>query len=114
MSIIPINQQISINNFKKFKIMAKKTFDFSKVEILSLDGKKLGIEQLRGEICNTLYMQGQDITECELGQKLWHAKDAAGAFTPVEISEEEEKKLRAQFEKYPYLIRTALLKQLNQ
>lgn len=94
--------------------MEKKTFDFSKVEILSLDGKKMGTEQLRAEVCNSLYMQGQDITECELGQKLWHAKDAAtGAFTPVEISEEEEKKLRAQFEKYPYLIRTALLKVLN-
>ena len=94
--------------------MEKKTFDFSKVEILSLDGQRMGIEQLRAEVCNALYMQGQDITECELGQKLWHAKDpATGAFTPVEISEEEEKKLRSQFEKYPYLIRTALLKVLN-
>ena len=94
--------------------MEKKTFDFSKVEILNLDGKKMGIEQLRAEICNTLYMQGQDITECELGQRLWHAIGANGEFQPVEISEEEEKKLRAQFEKFPYLIRTALLRQLNQ
>jgi len=92
--------------------MEKKTFDFSKVEILSLDGKKMGTEQLRAEVCNSLYMQGQDITECELGRKLWHAvKD--GVPQPVEISEEEEKKLRQQFEKYPYLIRTALLKVLN-
>ena len=93
--------------------MEKKTFDFSKVEILSLDGKKMGTEQLRAEVCNSLYMQGQDITECELGRKLWHAKDENGAIQPVEISEEEEKKLRQQFEKYPYLIRTALLKELN-
>ena len=94
--------------------MDKKTFDFSKVEILSLDGKKMGTEQLRAEVCNSLYMQGQDITECELGRKLWNAKDAAtGAILPVEITEEEEKRLRAQFEKYPYLIRTALLKVLN-
>ena len=87
--------------------MEKKTFDFKKVEILSLDGKRMGTEQLKADVCNALYMQGQDITECELGQKLWHATDA------IEISEEEEKKLRTQFEKYPYLIRTALLKQLN-
>lgn len=100
-------------NFKNNRIMEKKTFDFSKVEILNLEGQRMGIEQLRAEVCNALYMQGQDITECELGQKLWHAKDDRGAFTPVEISEEEEKKLRQQFEKYPYLIRTALLKVLN-
>ena len=94
--------------------MDKKTFDFSKVEILSLDGKRMGTEQLRAEVCNALYMQGQDITECELGRKLWRAKDAAtGAILPVEITEEEEKRLRAQIEKYPYLIRTALLKVLN-
>ena len=87
--------------------MEKKTFDFKQVEILSLDGKPMGTEQLKADVCNALYMQGQDITECELGRKLWHATE------PVEISEEEEKKLRERFEKYPYLIRTALLKQLN-
>ncbi len=92
--------------------MEKKTFDFSKVEILSLDGKKMGTEQLRAEVCNSLYMQGQDITECELGRRLWHAVET-GLPQPIEISEEEEKKLRAQFEKYPYLVRTALLKVLN-
>ena len=93
--------------------MKKKTFDFSKVEILNLEGMKMGIDNLRAEICNNLYMQGQSITECELGQKLWHAVDDKGAFTPVEITEEEEKKLRQQFEKYPYIVRTALLKVLN-
>lgn len=85
-----------------------KTYDFSKVEIIGLDGRPVGTQQLKADVCNILYMQGQDITECELGRKLWNATE------PVEISEEEEKKLRAQFEKYPYLIRTALLKQLNQ
>ena len=93
--------------------MKKKTFDFAKVEILNLEGQRMGTEQLRAEVCNSLYMQGQDITECELGRKLWHAKDENGAIQPVEITEEEEKKLRTQFEKYPYLIRTALLKVLN-
>lgn len=93
--------------------MEKKTFDFAKVEILNLEGQRMGTEQLRAEVCNALYMQGQDITECELGRKLWHAKDENGAIQPVEITEEEEKKLRTQFEKYPYLIRTALLKVLN-
>ena len=72
--------------------MEKKTFDFSKVEILSLDGKKMGTEQLRAEVCNSLYMQGQDITECELGRKLWKAIDENKVPQPVEISEEEEKK----------------------
>lgn len=102
----------SINTLKSTRIMDKKTFNFSKVEILSLDGKKMGTEQLRAEVCNSLYMQGQDITECELGRRLWHAVEN-GLPQPIEISEEEEKKLRARFEKYPYLIRTALLKQLN-
>ena len=86
--------------------------DFRNIVIKDINGNdlKADVTEILG---NLMYMQGQDITECELGQKLWHAKDAAGAFTPVEISEEEEKKLRQQFEKYPYLIRTALLKVLN-
>lgn len=103
----------SIDTLKSTRIMDKKTFDFSKVEILSLEGRKMGTEQLRAEVCNALYMQGQDITECELGRKLWKAIDENKVPQPIEISEEEEKKLRAQFEKYPYLIRTALLKELN-
>ena len=93
--------------------MNKKTFDFSQVEILNLNGDRMGTEQLRAEVCNSLYMQGQDITECELGRKLWKAIDENKVPQPVEISEEEEKKLRSQFEKYSYLIRTALLKELN-
>jgi len=93
--------------------MEKKTFDFSKVEILSLDGKPMGTEQLRAEVCNSLYMQGKDLTECELGQKLWHAVGANGEPLAIEITEAEEKILRTNFEKYPYLIRTALVKQLN-
>ena len=93
--------------------MEKKTFDFSQVEILNLNGDRMGTEQLRAEVCNSLYMQGQDITECELGRKLWKAIDENKVPQPVEISEEEEKKLRSQFEKYSYLIRTALLKELN-
>jgi len=92
--------------------MDKKTFDFSKVEILSLDGKKMGTEQLRAEVCNALYM-GQDIEQFELGIRLWRAIDEAGVPKPVEISEKEEKLLRTQFEKYPYVVRTALLKELN-
>ena len=85
-----------------------KKFDFAKVEILSIDGQPMNTSMVKSEICNKLYVQGQSITECELGQKLWHATE------PVELSEEEEKVLRREFEATPsYLIRTALLKQLN-
>ena len=87
--------------------MEKKTFDFNKVEILDLNGRRMGIEQLKADVCNALYMQGQDITECELGRKLWNTQEA------LEITEDEEKILRKASEKYPYLIRTALVKQLN-
>ena len=92
--------------------MEKKTFDFSKVEILSLDGKKMGTEQLRAEVCNTLYM-GKEIEQFELGQRLWHAIDENGVPQPCEISEKEEKILRTQFENYPYVVRQALYKELN-
>lgn len=92
--------------------MKKKTFDFSKVEILNLEGKKMGIDNLRAEVCNNLYM-GQDIEQFELGIRLWRAIDEAGVPQPVEISEKEEKLLRQQFEKYPYIVRTAMLKVLN-
>ena len=93
--------------------MEKKTFDFGKVEILSLDGQRMGTEQLRAEVCNLLYMQGEDLVECELGQRLWHAVGDNNQPIAIEISEKEEEYLRKRFAKYPYLIRTALLKQLN-
>lgn len=92
--------------------MEKKTFDFSKVEILSLDGKKMGTDQLRAELCNALYM-GKEMEQSDLGMRLWHAVDDTGAFTPVEITEKEEKILRDQFENYPYIVRKALCKVLN-
>lgn len=85
-----------------------KTFDFAKVEIKNLQGSPMKIDLIKSEICNNLYIQGQTITECELGQKLWHADG------PVELTEEEEKILRKELEAAPsYLIRQALLKQLD-
>lgn len=85
-----------------------KTFDFGKVEINDLEGRPINTSAIKGEICNKLYIQGQTITECELGQKLWHADGA------VELTEEEEKILRKEFGSAPsYLVRTALMKQLD-
>ena len=85
-----------------------KTFDFAKVEILNLEGVSMKTDIIKSEICNKMYIQGQTITECELGQKLWHTDGA------VELSEEEEKILRKEFEATPsYLVRQALLKQLD-
>ena len=49
-----------------------KTFDFDKVEIKNLEGRPMNTSAVKAEICNKLYIQGQTITECELGQKLWH------------------------------------------
>lgn len=85
-----------------------KTFDFAKVEIMNLEGRPMNTSAVKAEICNKLYIQGQTITECELGQKLWHAEGA------TELTEEEEKILRKEFEATPsYLVRTALLAQLD-
>lgn len=85
-----------------------KTFDFAKVEILNLEGRPMNIDVIKSEICNKLYIQGQTITECELGQKLWHAEG------DTELTEEEEKILRKEFEATPsYLVRRALMKQLE-
>lgn len=88
--------------------MGKKTFDFAKVEIMNVEGRPMNTDLLKSEICNKLYVQGQTITESELGQKLWHADG------DTELTEEEEKILRKEFEASPsYLIRKALLKQLD-
>ena len=85
-----------------------KKFDFAKVEIRNLEGSPMKVDFLKSEICNKLYIQGQSITECELGQKLWHAEGG------TELTDEEEQILRKEFEATPsYLVRQALLKQLD-
>ena len=86
-----------------------KTYDFARVEIKALDGEKIPVDDIKANLCNKMYVQGETITRCELGQKLWHAKE------PVKLTDEEEKILREEINTTykSYLVRTALLKQLD-
>jgi hypothetical protein len=86
------------------------TFDFAKVEIKDLNGHKIATDGIKADLCNKMYVQGETITKCELGQKLWHAKE------PVKLTKEEEKILREEINSTfrSYLVRTALLKQLDE
>lgn len=88
--------------------MDNKTFCFEEVEILSLNGQKMDVSGIKTEFCTKLWIQGDTIVKHQLGKKLWEAKE------PVELTEEEYKVLRDEFEGTPsYLIRTALLEKLN-
>lgn len=88
--------------------MDNKTFCFEEVEILGLNGQKMDISNVKTQFCTNLWINGDTIVKHQLGKKLWEAKE------PVELTEEEYKLLRDEFEATPsYLIRTALLEKLN-
>lgn len=69
-----------------------KKVDFSAVVMKNITGVEQKID-MRLVIGNTLYMQGGDIKECELGQRIFHQKAATGEepAEPLELTDDEVK-----------------------
>ena len=76
--------------------------DFSKITIHGIDGQPIEAD-FRKLLGNQLYMQGQNIEECELGKKIYFAEGE------IELDEKECRTV-VQFAQthYSYIIRTAL------
>lgn len=88
-----------------------KKVDFSAVVMKDISGKEQRID-MRLAIGNTLYMQGGDIKECELGQRIFHQKGADGETPaqPIELTDDEVKIVRRFAEQIPsYVTRRAIL-----
>ena len=58
-----------------------KKIDLTQVKFPDVTGHETSIDIARN-IGNILYMQGRDITESELGSKLFHSADALGDYNP--------------------------------
>lgn len=79
-----------------------KKINFRQIPVKNIEGKeqKVSLSDLLG---NQLYMEGQNIEECELGKKIYFAEGG------IEL-DEMECKIVEQFAQthYSYIIRTAL------
>lgn len=80
--------------------------NFRQIAINNVEGKeqKVDISQLLG---NQLYMEGANIEECELGKRIYFAKEE------VELTDAEAETLRVFTQRYSYVIRTAIADMLK-
>ena len=80
--------------------------NFRQIAIMNVEGKeqKVDISQLLG---NQLYMEGANIEECELGKRIYFAKEE------VELTDAEAEILRVFTQRYSYVIRTAIADMLK-
>lgn len=66
-----------------------KSVDFSAIIIKDINGNEQAVD-MRLMLGNTLYMQGQNIEECELGRSIYHQKPSE----PMELSEDNIKVIK--------------------
>ena len=84
--------------------MSKKV-DFKNIVIRDINGQetKADVTALFG---NMLYMQGQNIEECELGQAIYHQGDEGPE--ALELSDKQVDIVKAYAERLPYVMRTGI------
>ena len=84
--------------------MSKKV-DFRNIIIRDINGQetKADVTALFG---NMLYMQGQNIEECELGQAIYHQGDEGPE--ALELSDKQVAIVKAYAERLPYVMRTGI------
>ena len=84
--------------------MSKKV-DFRNIVIRDINGQetKADVTALFG---NMLYMQGQNIEECELGQAIYHQGDEGPE--ALELNDKQVAIVKTYAERLPYVMRTAI------
>ena len=80
--------------------------NLKQVVIKDIEGNEMKADFSK-QIGNYLYMQGQDIEECELGKKIYFAEGE------VEMDEKECEMVRRAVSGYSYIARTAVSKSLS-
>ena len=84
--------------------MSKKV-DFRNIVIRDINGEetKADVTALFG---NMLYMQGQNIEECELGQAIYHQGDEGPE--ALELNDKQVAIVKTYAERLPYVMRTGI------
>jgi hypothetical protein len=87
-----------------------KKVDFSKIEIVLIDGTKTKADFQHGKdgIGNQLYMTGRDIEACELGKKIYFADGE------VELNEKEIQIVTNAVAGWSYVARTAIIEAMKE
>ena len=82
-----------------------KKVDFSKIEMVLIDGtkKKTDFQHGLNGLGNQLYMFGQNIEACELGKRIYFAKGE------MELSEKEIQTITQAVAGWSYVARTAII-----
>ena len=77
--------------------------NFAEIVIRDIEGheQKADVRQVLG---NMLYMQGQDIEDCELGSRIYH-QDVG---EPTDIDDRQAAVISRFAERLPYVMRTAI------
>lgn len=77
--------------------------DFSKIIIKDINGNDI-VADFQKQLGNQLYMQGQNIEECELGKKIYFTPDDEA----TELDDKEVAIVRKTVQGYSYVARTAI------
>ena len=77
--------------------------DFSKIIIKDINGNDI-VADFQKQLGNQLYMQGQNIEECELGKKIYFTPDDEA----TELDDQEVAIVRKAVQGYSYVARTAI------
>ena len=82
-----------------------KNVDFKNIVIRDINGQetKADVTALFG---NMLYMQGQNIEECELGQAIYHQGDEGPE--ALELNDKQVAIVKTYAERLPYVMRTGI------
>ena len=77
-----------------------KTVDFRQIGVNNIEGQ-LEIADVSKQLGNQMYMQGQNIEECELGRDIYHKGQ-------VELSQKQEDMVRRFIKPWAYVLRSAI------
>ena len=75
--------------------------DFRKITLKNVEGEEMSVDFSK-QLGNQMYMQGQNIEECELGKRMYFDGE-------VEMSEKDIEVVKRFVAGYPYVSRTAVM-----
>lgn len=78
-----------------------KKVDFRKITLKNVEGEEMSVDFSK-QLGNQLYMQGQNIEECELGKRMYFDGE-------VEMNEKGIEVVKRFVAGYPYVSRTAVM-----
>ena len=78
-----------------------KKVDFRKITLKNVEGEEMSVDFSK-QLGNQMYMQGQNIEECELGKRMYFDGE-------VEMNEKNIEVVKRFVASYPYVSRTAVM-----